>query len=425
MDSYCVLPFNHLSIDPIGQIRPCCNFDIHGSEFRHSEKRLENFQDGKPLLDSAWHKDLRETILRGERHSLCSRCWVQEDNGGMSYRQNFNQKFVFDEGRPPPTEVAIEYIEMTLGNKCNIQCRMCNPWSSSMWLDDIDKNPEIDHWKSWYDVLRGDKWYDHERFDEVFESVLPTVKHINFLGGEPLFNEKYYEIMDRVIASGRAHEISIQFNTNGLAIQNKSRDVWKQLKKVEFNLSMDGVGRVNEYVRWPGKFAKWERNMQKLQQWRTEIDRATIYTPNEGKIWDQWVFQLHSTLSSLTWLDMPNVIRYASKFPQHSGLGPFVIQVTQPDHMDAVHLPDEIKQTGMLAIQQAISEVRSEFDPNNSNNWDNLSNIESLCQHVVNTPRNQYYWEDFIRETNKMDRIRGENILEVIPEYEPYWSQST
>ena len=43
----------------------------------------------------------------------------------------------------------------------------------------------------------------------------------------------------------------------------------------------------------------------------------------------------------------------------------------------------------------------------------------------MNTPRNQYQWQDFINETNKLDRVRGENILEVIPEYEPYWNAST
>ena len=415
MDSYCVLPFNHLSIDPVGQIRPCCNFDIHSEEFRHSDKKLDRFQDGKPVLDGAWHKDLRETILRGERHELCRRCWVQEDNGGTSYRQNYNQMFLFDEHRPPPTDVAIEYIEMTLGNKCNIQCRMCNPWSSSMWLDDILKNPELDYWQAPYKQLQTAKWYEHERFDEVFESVLPTVKHINFLGGEPLFNEKYYEVMDRVIASGRAHEISIQFNTNGLAIQNKSRDVWAQLKKVGFNLSCDGVGRVNEYVRWPGKWSKWERNMAKLQKWRTELDSGN------GEMWHKWTFQLHGTLSTLTWLDIGNLILYTDNFKDHAGLGPFVIQVNQPTYMDAVHLPDEIKELGAKRIADAIKQVRTNKQPD----WDNLNNIESLVKHVMNTPRNQYQWQDFINETNKLDRVRGENILEVIPEYEPYWNAST
>ena len=73
--------------------------------------------------------------------------------------------------------------------------------------------------------------------------------------------------------SGRAEEISIQFNTNGLAIQDKSKESWNRLKKVGFNLSCDGIGAVNEYVRWPGKWSKWERNMNKLKTWRKELGK--------------------------------------------------------------------------------------------------------------------------------------------------------
>ena len=130
---------------------------------------------------------------------------------------------------------------------------------------------------------------------------------------------------------------------------------------------------------------------------------------------------MHGTLSTLTWLDIGNLILYTDNFKDHAGLGPFVIQVNQPTYMDAVHLPDEIKELGAKRIADAIKQVRINKQPD----WDNLNNIESLVKHVMNTPRNQYQWQDFINETNKLDRVRGENILEVIPEYEPYWNAST
>ena len=170
-DTYCVLPFNHLSIDPIGQVRPCCNYDIHSKTFKESGVPMDKIQDVDNPMDNLWHKQLREDIKDGKRHSLCNRCWTVEDNGGYSYRQNFNDLFMKPEHEmymgytEPPTEIKIEYVEMTLGNKCNIQCRMCNPWSSSMWEEEVVHQPQLDFWRTNYDNLTFD-WYDSDRFEE-------------------------------------------------------------------------------------------------------------------------------------------------------------------------------------------------------------------------------------------------------------------
>ena len=100
-----------------------------------------------------------------------------------------------------------------------------------MWADDIEKYPELNTiWQSNLDGLDFE-WYNHPNFDRVFEDILPTLKHLNMLGGEPLFVPKYYDILQRVIDSGRAHEVSLQFNTNMLAVQDKVFDLWKHPNK--------------------------------------------------------------------------------------------------------------------------------------------------------------------------------------------------
>ena len=418
-DTYCILPFNHLSIDPVGHVRPCCNYDIHSKTFKESGVPMDKVQDVDNPMDNLWHKQLREDIKDGKRHSLCKRCWTVEDNGGFSYRQNYNQWFMDPKSdmymgyTEPPTEIKIEYVEMTLGNKCNIQCRMCNPWSSSMWQEDMVHHPQLDFWRTKYDNLTFD-WYESDRFEKILTDILPTVKHINFLGGEPLFNEKYYQIMERIMQSGRAEEISIQFNTNGLAIQDKSKESWNQLKKVGFNLSCDGIGAVNEYVRWPGKWSKWERNMNKLKTWRKELGKINWENIQESK----WTFQFHSTMSSLTWLNFPDLLRYTAKFDGHSGLFPFAIQVTQPEYMDPIHMPDEIKEKGYKAITETIAEVKTQAKPWH---WVDSKNIEGLMNHIMNTPRDESLWEQMIFESNKLDRIRNSCILDIVPEFKDYW----
>ena len=244
------------------------------------------------------------------------------------------------------------------------------------------------------------EWYDHPNFDRIFEEIIPTLKHLNMLGGEPLFVPKYYELLQRIIDSGRAPEVSLQFNTNMLAVQDKVFDLWKHFMQININMSCDGVNGVNEYVRWPGKWSKWERNLQKVINWSKQME--------PGK----WILQVHSTMSSLTWLDLANLYEYTQTLDIEIKL-PYLIQVNQPAYMDAIHLPDAIKQKGYDA---AVSVLNSSSAPE----WEKANN-QALLDHVMNQDRDPAKWEQFIEHTNKLDRVRKQTILDVIPEYKDYW----
>jgi hypothetical protein len=39
----------------------------------------------------------------------------------------------------------------------------------------------------------------------------------------------------------------------------------------------------------------------------------------------------------------------------------------------------------------------------------------------MNTPRDPDKWEQFIDHTNRLDKVRNQTILDVIPEYKEYW----
>ena len=399
--SYCVLAYNHLSIDPTGQVRPCCNYNYHHAEYPSQDWRFGNVTSGKTiseLVSSPAHNSLRDDIETNRRHKFCDRCWVVEDGGGHSYRNDWNQRFGITDNTIKH-EVKIEYLELTLGNKCNIQCRMCNPWSSNLWAEDIKKHPELNYWESDVDHVNFE-YYNTPEFDAIFNEIIPTIKHINLLGGEPLFNSKYYEILQKVIDSGRAHEVSIQFNTNLLALQDKSFDLWKEFKYVNANISCDGVGVVNEYVRYPGKWSKFIRNLEKITDWQTQLGGP-----------DKLFLQIHATMSSLTWLNLGELFKWCHTLP-HALKTPFLIQVNQPSYMDCIHMPEPIKQLGYERICESLAGLEP---------WES-KNIFSLVDHVINTTGDPAKWETMIIETNKLDRVRSSNIIDIIPEYKDFWT---
>ena len=78
------------------------------------------------------------------------------------------------------------YIDLKLGNLCNLACRICNAWSSSRLVDDFKqaghKNP---FWgKQNYDF----KWYENEEYWQQLETVPTYIDQIDLYGGE-LFNQ--------------------------------------------------------------------------------------------------------------------------------------------------------------------------------------------------------------------------------------------
>ena len=124
-------------------------------------------------------------------------------------------------------------------------------------------------------------------------------------------------------------------------------------------MSCDGVEGVNEYVRWPGKWSKWERNLNRVFELQQELGE------------DKLRLQVHSTLSSLTWLDLGNLYNYTATLPIGPTL-PFLIQVTQPAQMDAIHLPQSLKDKG---YEQAITAIENA----DAEDWE-VSNNRSLLE---------------------------------------------
>ena len=391
-DSFCILPYNHVSIDPTGQIRPCCNYNYQHKDFPMGNKfpNILDIQDPNNFMEGPIHTWLKKDIESNKRHKFCNRCWMSEDGGSGSYRTTWNE--IFKDSKP---EIKIEYLELTLGNKCNIKCRMCNPWSSSLWAEDISKHPELNYWKTNMSE-HNFEYYDTPQFNIFLDNILPTIKRINLLGGEPLIIDKYYEILERIIKLDRADQVSIQFNTNLLSLQNKNLVLWKKFKGITANLSCDGINELNEYIRYPGKWSVWIRNLKKIIEWKKELG-SKLY------------LSIHSTLSSLTYMQMDKIYKWVYESDIEVKL-PFVIYVNQPLYMDPIHLPDKIKQEG-LKKQLAILDNMS-LD---------VSSITSLLKYIIEQPRDQLQWDEFILHTKNLDAVRNQNILDYIPEFTEYW----
>jgi hypothetical protein len=76
------------------------------------------------------------------------------------------------------------------------------------------------------------------------------VEEIYFAGGEPLISEHHYTILDELIK--RKQDPLLRYSTNLSKITYKNRnifDYWSHFTNVTLFVSLDGLGKVGEYIR--------------------------------------------------------------------------------------------------------------------------------------------------------------------------------
>lgn len=293
-DTFCLLPWMHLSTRPNGHMRVCCtanassvgptNDKVHGGEVG-----ILKGADGKPAnlntsdFLSSWNNDYmkntRLQMLRGEKPPSCLKCYKEEDAGHNSKRQwethYWNQRVDLDtvlaetneDGSIPP---KIRYIDMRFGTKCNLKCVMCSPHDSSLWVKDHQalypqiENENLKQTMEWNKKGRENdatyNWHkDNPIFWEQLYEQIPHMQQLYFAGGEPLIIEEHYDLLERVIEMGYADKIELRYNSNGVEWRHDLFDLWKHFKLVRYHYSVDSIEGMNDYIRYP---SEWDRNLE-------------------------------------------------------------------------------------------------------------------------------------------------------------------
>ena len=131
-DTFCALPWMHVATTPGGSFRICCSSDNSNNKILKDDGTpFKIYKDSiSDVLKSKTYSDIKRQMLAGEKPATCSRCFKQEEAGVESSRQVYNSIWgnkvnIEDENQ------KILYLDLRLGNQCNLKCRMCNPYSSN------------------------------------------------------------------------------------------------------------------------------------------------------------------------------------------------------------------------------------------------------------------------------------------------------
>lgn len=127
----CCIPWISMETTPMGKCRPCC---LAKEEIPGIDLRNDTIQDA---YNSGYMQDLRQQFLNGEKPETCNRCWEEESAGKMSKRMNTKVRLKhlmpniqYQNLKPD----QLWFLDLKLGNVCNLKCRICGSWSSSKWV---------------------------------------------------------------------------------------------------------------------------------------------------------------------------------------------------------------------------------------------------------------------------------------------------
>jgi organic radical activating enzyme len=429
-DTFCPIPWIFQAVRANGDIRVCCQANVTKNQgvIRKADGTAYNAgRDGmEESRNAEMMKMIRLNMLEGIWSEECGRCKKEEENGLVSRRTYENQQwnFTINEARTNTaadgsiSDVPVIYYDLRFGNFCNLKCRMCGPTDSSAWYDDWIKLTGSNKFKDTsgeVTILENSKgyfatefdWPNYEPFWEQLEANAHNIQHVYFAGGEPMLIERHYDFLERCIEQGVAKNIIIEYNTNMSTLPTRVTKLWERFKQVRVGASVDGMGKMQEYQRYPAKWEKTLDNLYKVDELPSNIIAwlaftVTAYNVNHMIDFMKWKLKLSGFKKINSTTRRPIITHHVAHHPKHLNVRVLPDEYKKEITEKFYEFLEWVKDNNPTVIAQATDIV---------NGVVNYMNSESYCDE---------YWNEFIKYTKKLDEIRQENIIDIEPMLKEY-----
>ena len=371
--SLCILPFIQ-SVSVNGNYTVCCRSDTPISKI---EPTIDYSSDTNRNL-------IKQRMLAGEKLGrYCKTCYDLEDKGITSPRitltvewaNRLNIKNINDLSKITNPV----FYEIRSDNQCNLMCRTCNPGASSLIEKENQTLKIFDEFK-----------YQYTGFDHV---NIDNIEKLYVSGGEPTIMPALHKFLEECIIKKKT-DFEIQLNTNAVSLNKKFKSLLKHFDNLSFEISVDGYGLVNQYVRWPTNWDKLINNIDYIHNQKHNISFNSVVS----------IYNIASLYSTVEFLSN----RY-KKIPIH--LSPVMFAYLKKDILSPYIFPDakliidnldKIKKLDIyhndLVLKNKVDEYQDYFE---NKHTINLSTLAS-----------------FFEYNDKLDSSRNTKLIDYIPELE-------
>jgi MoaA/NifB/PqqE/SkfB family radical SAM enzyme len=303
---FCVLPWVSLETSPIGTVRPCClsKEEIVDNENQKFDLKTACFDD---IRNSDHMRKLRREFIENRLPASCQNCWTIEESGGTSKRQHTldRLKHMVKETHWTEDPKDLVFLDLKLGNICNLKCRICGPWSSSTFAaEEVSVFNKAEQKLTYaYKMLQLGRWpRENNHFWHELESAASQIRYLEFTGGEPFLINEHFDFLERLVNNGLAHNIEIHYNTNCTTYPTRGIELWPHFKLVEIAVSIDDIGPRYEYQRSGADWDQVNDNLQALLDLRSKASNIELQLCCTLSIWNVLYFNdIAKWASSIPW----------------------------------------------------------------------------------------------------------------------------
>jgi pyruvate-formate lyase-activating enzyme len=329
-----------VTVFPTGKIGPCCKIS---ADYLKPASELSNpnrFADLKTAQPPA----------------ACHACVSDEYRHMPSYRSMFNSLKTSASG--------LQFVDIRNTNLCNLKCRYCGPHFSSSWARELGRTVPI-----------VSTPIDQQQL------ITDSLHWMYFTGGEPLINGEHWDLLEHLVATDRAPNITLVYNSNLTVLQYKNRnitDIWAHFKKVEIKCSIDAVGPDFEYIRSGADWNRVSQNIDTLLQLPVDLILAPVIS-----LLNIWRIGL--------------LCEYAQR--KKIKIAPAVL--VGPDYLALDVIPDQLKAQALAAVEPLKNHIDS-------------MTYKHICRLIENN-QNQCLFNHAISHILLLDNLRGEKLFDLLP----------
>ena len=225
------------------------------------------FDTLEEMDESLWLRNVKLSMHKGLWPKWCERCKQTEQENNTSIRLNAIE---FDKLQKQEDYLSVGGV---LDNICNSGCLTCNENLSTM-----------------IGGLKSKTYPIVDNSSKFWQLPLDRVVHLDINGGEPSASKNYKHILANLPPNVK----SVRINTNCAIVLDEVEALVNRGVQITITVSIDGIGSVYEYVRWPVKWDKFYTNLMKYREMPVKLN-------------------LWTTVSALNIDDLPNIIAFAQE----------------------------------------------------------------------------------------------------------------